>query len=129
MHKIYFFSTFFFNQLTLKEKNNPDFGYEKVKSWSKKIDLFQKNYIIIPVNEQFIVFKTSLHWYLAIIHNPGALLDDFPSNIKDDFNDAEDDQDTDDNTQTENTTEKPKYTKINDLPNQYQKLTLDVVSL
>jgi hypothetical protein len=103
LHKIYFFSTFFFNQLTLKEKNNPDFGYEKVKSWTNKVDLFEKNYIVIPVNEQYIVFNTSLHWYLAIIHNPGALLDDFDSNINNDLNDALDDQDTDDKNQTENT--------------------------
>ncbi|KAI7819773.1 hypothetical protein BC939DRAFT_479305 [Gamsiella multidivaricata] len=41
--------------------------YDAVKSWTNKIDLFSKKYIIIPIHE-------NVHWYLAIITNPGLLL-------------------------------------------------------
>ncbi|KAF9113200.1 hypothetical protein BGX27_002041 [Mortierella sp. AM989] len=41
--------------------------YDAVKSWTNKIDIFSKKYIIIPIHE-------NLHWYLAIISNPGLLL-------------------------------------------------------
>ncbi|KAF9585203.1 hypothetical protein BGW38_003448 [Lunasporangiospora selenospora] len=41
--------------------------YEAIKSWTNKVDLFSKKYIIVPIHE-------NLHWYLAIITNPGLLL-------------------------------------------------------
>jgi len=44
-----------------------DSGYSAVKNWTKGIDIFQKEYLIIPVHEKF-------HWYLAIIHRPGQIL-------------------------------------------------------
>ena len=35
----------------------------QVRKWSKSIDLFSKDYIIVPINEH-------QHWYLAIICYP-----------------------------------------------------------
>ncbi|RKO84777.1 hypothetical protein BDK51DRAFT_32789, partial [Blyttiomyces helicus] len=46
------------------ERKDPaeDSGYNRVKKWTSKIDIFSKN----------------LHWYLALICNPGALMNDTP---------------------------------------------------
>ncbi|KAJ1565454.1 hypothetical protein HK096_002689, partial [Nowakowskiella sp. JEL0078] len=45
-----------------------DDAYECVKSWTSKVDLFEKDFLFIPINE-------NLHWYLGVIYNPKALLD------------------------------------------------------
>ena len=44
-----------------------DKGYDRVKGWTKNVDIFEKEYIVIPIN-------CSLHWYLAIVYNPVALV-------------------------------------------------------
>lgn len=43
-------------------------GYDSVKKWTKAVDVFQQDLIIVPVNE-------NLHWYLAVIYNPRALIE------------------------------------------------------
>lgn len=47
------------------EKSWP--AYDSVKKWTKAVDVFQQDLIIVPVNE-------NLHWYLAVIFNPRALI-------------------------------------------------------
>ncbi|KAI8815560.1 uncharacterized protein EV422DRAFT_373110 [Fimicolochytrium jonesii] len=70
-NEVHFFNSFFFEQLSYGQtgkKNSPDdSGYERVKKWTKSIKLFEKKYIFVPINE-------NMHWYLALIYNPGALL-------------------------------------------------------
>ncbi|KAG8936385.1 hypothetical protein FRC02_002609 [Tulasnella sp. 418] len=56
--QIWVFNSFFYKKLS--DKGN---GYNSVKKWTAKVDIFQKKYIIVPINEQF-------HWYLAIIYEP-----------------------------------------------------------
>ncbi|KAJ7625377.1 hypothetical protein DFH06DRAFT_1229348 [Mycena polygramma] len=58
--QIHVFSSFFYKKLN---KKNPMEGYESVRKWTSKFDLFDKKYIIVPINE-------NLHWYLAIIYHP-----------------------------------------------------------
>lgn len=43
----------------------------EIKKWTEKINggLFRKKYLIIPINEDY-------HWYLAIVYNPYALIDE-----------------------------------------------------
>ena len=41
----------------------------RVKGWSKKVDLFSKDMIIIPICE-------NSHWYLVIVIKPGLILRD-----------------------------------------------------
>jgi hypothetical protein len=65
-----------------------DEGYSSVRRWTSKFDLFDKKFLIIPINEEYenpcssnawynnIVF--SLHWYLAIICYPGRTLQHAP---------------------------------------------------
>ncbi|KAJ3023664.1 hypothetical protein HKX48_001888 [Thoreauomyces humboldtii] len=70
---VHHFNTFFYEQLSMREpgakKGDSISGYERVKKWTSKVDLFKKKYIFIPINE-------NMHWYLALIYNPGALLMD-----------------------------------------------------
>ncbi|KAG0208249.1 hypothetical protein BGX28_000714 [Mortierella sp. GBA30] len=67
--KTYIFNTFFYQRLVTKPGKGMATSYDAVKSWTNKIDLFSKKFIIVPIHE-------NLHWYLAIITNPGLLLSD-----------------------------------------------------
>ncbi|XP_063614094.1 uncharacterized protein LOC134787271 isoform X2 [Penaeus indicus] len=72
------FSTFFYKRLTSKPKrgrrphtteDDPKLSpaekrHARVKSWTKNVDIFEKDFIIIPINEH-------AHWFLAIICFPG----------------------------------------------------------
>lgn len=64
--RVYFFNTFFFATLTNTHKGRKRFNYEGVQKWTRSVDLFTYDYIIVPINEQ-------AHWYLAIICNLPAL--------------------------------------------------------
>ncbi|XP_036301326.1 sentrin-specific protease 7 isoform X2 [Pipistrellus kuhlii] len=80
------FSSFFYKCLTRKEKNltedNPDLSmaqrrHRRVRTWTRNINIFNKDYIFVPVNE-------SSHWYLAVICFPWleeAVYEDFPQTI------------------------------------------------
>ncbi|KAG0262694.1 hypothetical protein DFQ27_002213 [Actinomortierella ambigua] len=65
--QIHVFNSFFYERLSEKDAGSP-ISYNKVRKWTSKVDLFSKKYILVPVHE-------SAHWYLAIITNPGLLLD------------------------------------------------------
>lgn len=75
--KIHIFSSFFYKRLTDKatpisrqsRNKDPsltpaDIRHSRVKNWTKNIDLFSKEHIIIPINE-------NSHWFLAIVCYPG----------------------------------------------------------
>lgn len=47
-------------------KTGQGINYDSVKTWTSKVDLFSKDYIIVPINEYS-------HWYVAIICNAPAL--------------------------------------------------------
>ncbi|RZF40329.1 hypothetical protein LSTR_LSTR006938 [Laodelphax striatellus] len=73
-------STFFYKRLTTKPtssrrslhnpvENDPKASaaekrHSRVKSWTKHVDIFNKDFIIIPINEHS-------HWFLAVICFPG----------------------------------------------------------
>ena len=44
-------------------------NYKSIKRWTRKVDIFEKDYLIIPIN----AFK---HWYCIIVVNPGAIIDE-----------------------------------------------------
>lgn len=44
-------------------------GYDMVKSWTRTVNIFEKDYLVVPINE-------NLHWYLAIICKPSAILNE-----------------------------------------------------
>lgn len=64
--RVYFFNTYFFATLTNTHKGRKRFNYEGVQKWTRYVDLFTYDYIIVPINER-------AHWYLAIICNLPAL--------------------------------------------------------
>lgn len=68
--KVYVFSSFFWEKLRAK-------GHDGVKSWTSKIDLLSFDYIVVPINQ-------NLHWYLAIICNPRALLPQDDADLEED---------------------------------------------
>ena len=64
--RVYFFNTFFFATLMNTHKGRKGFNYEGVQKWTRNVDLFTYDYIVVPINE-------AAHWYLAIICNLPAL--------------------------------------------------------
>ena len=64
--RIHFFSTFFYQRLTDFTKGTKEINYAAVQNWTRNVDIFTYDYIVVPINE-------SAHWYLAIICNLPAL--------------------------------------------------------
>ncbi|KAF5786732.1 putative Ulp1 peptidase [Helianthus annuus] len=82
--RVHFFNSFFFRKLADFDENQSrsiDFkeAFQRVRKWTKKVDIFQKDYIFIPVN-----FR--LHWSLIIICHPGEVAhftdDEMESSLK-----------------------------------------------
>ncbi|KAK8034416.1 hypothetical protein PG993_009411 [Apiospora rasikravindrae] len=63
--RIYFHNTFFYEKLK-PTKSSAGINYDSVKAWTTKVDLFKKDFILVPINE----FS---HWYIAIIYNAPKL--------------------------------------------------------
>ncbi|XP_041109680.1 sentrin-specific protease 6-like isoform X4 [Polyodon spathula] len=67
------FSSFFYKRLNQRERRNvqdtanltiQQRKHKRVKTWTRHVDLFQKDFIFVPINE-------SAHWFLAVICYPG----------------------------------------------------------
>ncbi|KAI3525543.1 hypothetical protein L1887_04402 [Cichorium endivia] len=70
--RIHFFNSFFFRKLADFDENqfqmfDAKSAFQRVRKWTKKVNVFQKDYIIIPVN-----FR--LHWSLIVICHPGEVV-------------------------------------------------------
>jgi len=67
--QVYVFNPFFYERLNHRQAgyayfycgfsvklifhcSSPNLGYESVRKWTSRFDIFQKNYIIIPINEE-----------------------------------------------------------------------------
>lgn len=67
--RVHIFSQFFYKRLTTmtREKDQKLTAAEKrwkrVASWTKNVNIFEKDFVIVPINEQS-------HWFLAIICFP-----------------------------------------------------------
>ncbi|TRX96180.1 hypothetical protein FHL15_002904 [Xylaria flabelliformis] len=64
--RIFFQNTFFYDKLK-PTKTGQGINYDSVKTWTSRVDLFSKDFIIVPINEY-------AHWYVAIIYNAPSLL-------------------------------------------------------
>jgi hypothetical protein len=64
--RIYFHNTFFYDKLK-PTKSGQGINYDSVKAWTSKVDIFSKDFIIVPINEY-------THWYVAIICNAPKLV-------------------------------------------------------
>ncbi|KAJ1817214.1 hypothetical protein LPJ60_004948, partial [Coemansia sp. RSA 2675] len=77
--RCFFFNTFFFKKLSQRSRaittddDEDPMGvvYNQLKKWTASVDLFDKDYIFVPINE-------NIHWYLAVITNPRAMLSTNP---------------------------------------------------
>ncbi|KAE9386903.1 hypothetical protein BT96DRAFT_766994, partial [Gymnopus androsaceus JB14] len=47
--QIHIFNSFFYKKLNKKDL---DEGYRSVQSWTSKVDIFDKKFIIVPINEK-----------------------------------------------------------------------------
>lgn len=67
--KTHIFSTFFYKRLTTVTQHRGEKltaaqkRHARVQKWTKDVNLFEKDFIIVPINEQS-------HWFLAIICFP-----------------------------------------------------------
>ncbi len=79
--KTHIFTTFFYKRLTTrpqKQKNKlhpiednvnlsaAEKRYERVRRWTKKVNIFEKDFVIVPINEHS-------HWFVAVICFPGMI--------------------------------------------------------
>ncbi|MEE6476467.1 hypothetical protein FKM82_011083 [Ascaphus truei] len=71
--RIHIFSSFFYKRLNQRERRNlqdtanltlQQRRHGRVKTWTRHVDIFQKDFIFVPLNE-------AAHWFLAIICFPG----------------------------------------------------------
>ncbi|XP_069788203.1 sentrin-specific protease 6 isoform X2 [Narcine bancroftii] len=71
--RIHIFSSFFYKRLNQRERRNvpdsvtlslPQRRHARVKTWTRHVDLFQKDFVFVPINE-------TAHWFLAVICFPG----------------------------------------------------------
>ncbi|GAW06498.1 sumo deconjugating cysteine peptidase ulp2 [Lentinula edodes] len=63
-NQIHVFNSFFYKKLN---KKSIEEGYQSVRRWTSRFDIFSKKFVIVPINE-------NMHWYLAIIHLPELVL-------------------------------------------------------
>ncbi|XP_045813558.1 probable ubiquitin-like-specific protease 2B isoform X3 [Trifolium pratense] len=69
--RFHFFNSFFFRKLADLDKdpsnaNDGRAAFQRVRKWTRKVNLFEKDYILIPINY-------SLHWSLIVICHPGEV--------------------------------------------------------
>ncbi|CDY31069.1 BnaA08g26190D [Brassica napus] len=69
--RFHFFNSFFFRKLADLDKDPSSIAdgraaFLRVRKWTRKVDMFGKDYIFVPVN-------FSLHWSLIIICHPGEV--------------------------------------------------------
>ena len=64
--RVYFFNSYFFATLTNRPRGMREINYKGVEKWTRSVDLFSYDYILVPINEHH-------HWYIAIICNLPSL--------------------------------------------------------
>ncbi|CAG7846551.1 SubName: Full=Related to protease ULP2 protein {ECO:0000313/EMBL:CCA67820.1} [Serendipita indica DSM 11827] len=80
--QIHVFSPFFYKKLKTPDPAN---GYAAVRTWTSKVDIFSKRYLVVPINEKYVAPRLRLdihvidigvraHWYLVVIMYPGNAL-------------------------------------------------------
>lgn len=64
--RVYFYNSYFFERLMQTSRGKKDINYESVQKWTRNVDIFNYDFIVMPVNESF-------HWYVVIICNLSKL--------------------------------------------------------
>ncbi|XP_006835856.1 PREDICTED: sentrin-specific protease 6 [Chrysochloris asiatica] len=80
--RIHIFSSFFYKRLNQKERRNlhettnlsiQQKRHGRVKTWTRHVDIFEKDFIFVPLNE-------AAHWFLAVVCFPGLEKPKYESN-------------------------------------------------
>lgn len=71
-HRFHFFNSFFFRKLADMDKDpskasDGRAAFLRVRKWTRKVNLFEKDYIFVPVN-------FNLHWSLIVICHAGEVI-------------------------------------------------------
>ena len=78
MDRTHIFTTYFYNRLTTRKNGKGKVAednsgmtaaekrYDRVERWTKKVNLFDKDFIVVPINEH-------AHWFVCVICFPGQL--------------------------------------------------------
>ena len=64
--RVYFYNSYFYERLMQTSKGQKGINYESVQKWTRNIDIFERDFVIVPVNESY-------HWYVVIICNLSKL--------------------------------------------------------
>lgn len=70
---IHVFSCHLFTRLTAAGASDGEIGWENVKGWTKKTNVFGHRYAVVPINSE-------LHWWLAIVELQNVGLGSNPKN-------------------------------------------------
>ncbi|XXG49167.1 hypothetical protein AAC387_Pa02g3424 [Persea americana] len=70
-HRFHFFNSFFFRKLADLDKDPRSAlagraAFLRVRKWTRKVNIFEKDYIFIPIN-------FNLHWSLIVVCHPGEI--------------------------------------------------------
>ena len=65
--RVHVFSSFFYTRLQEGTAVSCSRAYDNVKRWTRGVDIFDKDFLFIPVNQ-------NVHWSLAVICNPGKFI-------------------------------------------------------
>ena len=65
---IHVYNSLFYTKLT--EEGDEKKGYDMVRKWTKNVDIFEKEFLVIPIN-------FSNHWSLAVVVRPGLCMYSF----------------------------------------------------
>ena len=49
--RIHFFSSYFYTRLTNVDQSKSDIDYSLVQRWTKRVNIFEKDYVIVPINK------------------------------------------------------------------------------
>ena len=66
IYRVHIFTTFWFSRLTSKpspieaRKDPVKRRYDRVKRWTRKVNIFEKDFVVVPINENY-------HWYRKIL--------------------------------------------------------------
>ncbi|XP_076444535.1 uncharacterized protein LOC143282710 isoform X2 [Babylonia areolata] len=74
--RTHIFSSFFYKRLTQRQNKSsqdeeekmtpPQRRHSRVKTWTRHVDIFSKDFLLIPINEK-------AHWFLAVVCFPGMM--------------------------------------------------------
>lgn len=66
--RTYIFNSFFYKHLSKGKVDGQEWpAFTKVERWTDKVKIFDMEMLFVPINEK-------LHWFVAVILNPGAIL-------------------------------------------------------